>query len=157
MLCKKVNKQLVELVDNCTYELENAYDIDETFSYVQIPENLDASCVKAILVDNVICLVEDLELKKLNLVSQAKSRLDNDVNELQFQYFGTYTQTSAIRTSLTALDMLQNPSAYVCDIFADEQAVIAFANSKLAPARQCALAIMRRIAAFETEKNSILE
>ena len=131
--------------------------------HLSLTENLDPACIKAVLIDDVITLVEDtdkvaakVQAAKDVLVAAARASMDADVAASQLALLETAKETSAIRLAVTALDMSLNPSLYICSLFPTAEAVTAFANAKLAPSRQCAIYCLERIYQYEQEKAAIL-
>jgi hypothetical protein len=151
-------------VDSVVNYLEWIPSLSEPIcAHLPLPENLNPDCIKAVLIDDVITLIEDTDkvaaksqAAKDVLIAAAKSRMDEDIEAAQIQAFNTSLQTSAIRTAVTALDMSLNPSAYLCTLLPTVEAVSAFASQHLAPARTCAIYCLERIYQFEQEKASIL-
>jgi hypothetical protein len=131
MLCKKVNKLTITLSDSSNYELNEPYDIDETFSYVAVSEGLDADCVLPVLENEVIILVEDITLNKNKRIAALNIQTWATVMAQAKIVYGSDEPILVLAAHAMFQDMVSHPANYVGDIFIDNAAVLAYAEPKL--------------------------
>jgi hypothetical protein len=131
--------------------------------HLPIAQNLDPACVKAVLIDEVITLVEDAEkvAAKAQSVKQAaiaarKAALDADIETQQIALYGTALQTSALATHASLSDIEAHPEMYVPLMFPSVEAAQAYIAPKMLASRQFAAWRFSRIQQFEQEKALIL-
>lgn len=145
MICRKVNKTTMSFADNSNYIASNVYDIDEVFSYVEVPEGLDPDCVIIQVSGEQIQLVEDPLLVKEKSKTLRILALNNQTWETILIEGATVygiDPTGKSRLELSILEsvtaqtisaMVSNPSQFVLPgVFENEEAVLAYATPKLA-------------------------
>jgi hypothetical protein len=132
-------------------------------AHLPCPAGLDPDCVKAVLVDDVITLVEDPALvavkaaaAKQALVAAARDAMLADIAIGQKQVYGTASETSALTFHLTFVDMVASPTDWVGAQFATAEEVLAYAAPKLAASKAFGLVRLARIAQYEAEVVAIL-
>jgi hypothetical protein len=154
---------IIKIIDPIETKIVFSYEADNIdqhgcewgspFIRMTIPEGIDPECVKAILVDEVITLVEDTDKVAAKALAAKQARievvraaLDTFVSDGQFAVYGTRSEPSAIRTHLTYESMVNAPAKWVGNLFADEAAVLAYATPKLAASEAFALSVLEHIA-----------
>jgi hypothetical protein len=110
--------------------------------YVELEQgDLDPDCLKAILIDDVITLVEDPILvaakaksAKDAQISELRASFDNDVDAQMLIVYGTPDRVTAGVINQSWNDMNTNVNSYVPGIFPSVNAAQAYVNEKLAAA-----------------------
>jgi hypothetical protein len=134
-----------------SYEAEEKQDTPFYWGYpcaepesvhLPLPENLDPACIKAVLIDEVITLVEDpdkvaakAQAAKDAQIAVLKASFDADVDAQMFIVYGTRDRVVANTTHTSWADMLANQSDYVPAIFPSVEVLQAYIGPKVAASR----------------------
>lgn len=116
------------------------YSAVEPFStHLPLPEGLDADCVKAQLNGETIELVEDAALVAAKVLANKASRIAAlntqtwaTIMAEAKNVYGSDDPILALAAHSTYQDMVTNAASYVGDMFADQAAVLAYAEPLLA-------------------------
>jgi hypothetical protein len=144
-----INTDNLKILDS--YEAE-AEDLSKRFWYglnniiptvhLSLPENLDPACIKAVLIDDVITLVEDpdkiaakAQAAKDAQIAVLKVSFDADVDAEMFVVYGTRDRVVANTTHTSWADMLANQSDYVPAIFPSVEVLQGYVAPKVAASR----------------------
>lgn len=131
----------------------------DSYTQLEVPEGLDADCIKAILVNDVITLVEDTDKVTLKAQSSKNSRLLEVYNTMNSEVlsqmavvFGTTNPDSAVRQNEIWKLMQASPSSWLNkkadkaiggltkgEIMDTAEKVSNFANARIAEATTYAL------------------
>lgn len=113
----------------------------DKYPHLPLPEGLDSDCVKAVLVDDAITLVEDpvlLAAKVLSAkqvqIADLKAAFDADVDAEMYKVYGTLDRVSASSINQSWNDINSNPSAYTPSVFPTIEVLQAYVSQKLAAA-----------------------
>jgi hypothetical protein len=173
---------LFAIVDKQSLSVKHQYDATEALTtshywdcswaeplctHLPVPAELDATCMKAELIDDVITLVADpvklaakAAVAKQALVTAAYDRMNADVMAEMELVYGTAKSESATAYQLTWEKMAANPQLFAGEAaglgFATVEDVVDFAMPKLAAADAYAVNRLKRIAQFQAEKAAIL-
>jgi hypothetical protein len=164
-----------KVVNPETLALELSYQAEESlqsryggpwgyYPHLPVPEGLDADCVKAVLVDDVITLVEDTDkvtakaqAAKLAQVAALKDALDAEIYAQMATVFQTSKSDSASAYLETWKLMLEAPEDYVAVAgVADAAAVTAYAQGKLDEAKIYSIWRLQKINEYLAAKAAIL-
>lgn len=105
-----------------------------------------------------LILVEDPAKEKEARITDAYNSMVKDVYDQMQIVFGTRNDVSASAFAATFEAMLKRPSSYIDATlgFNDEATVTAYATSKIIASDEYGVFRMKRIAQFESEKQTIL-
>lgn len=130
---------IVNLENNTIFKYEA--DFPNSESDILVPEGLDQDCLKAVLVEDVITLVEDPVLvaakaksAKDAQIAALKASFDADVDAQMFVVYETSDRITASAINQSWNDISANPSAYVPAIFASVEVAQGYVAGKLATA-----------------------
>jgi hypothetical protein len=126
--------------------------------HLPLPENIDSTCIKAVLIDEVITLVEDAD--KVAAKAQAakdaqiavlRAQCDADIEASQFVVYGTKNQSAALATQQSWSDIEANPAMYVPLMFPTLEDATFWITPRMAAARMFAAWRFQRIVTRDTE------
>jgi hypothetical protein len=159
MLFIVVEKENLKL--QSVYEAETKQDTDfywgfpcaEPYSvHLPLPEILYPDCIKAVLIDEVITLVEDADkvaakaqAAKDAQISMLRAQCDADIETQQLAVYGTKNQSAALATQQSWSDIEANPERYVPMMFPTLEDVAFWITPRMAAARQFAAWRFQRI------------
>ena len=163
---------IYKIVNPNTVQIEYSYEADEiqqyggswgSYLHISVPEGLDPDCVKAELNENdEIILVEDADKVAAKVLADKATRIkaretacDNDIQDQQVQIYGFQSQAAAIRTHIMWQDMVENPSSWISEQLATEEAVLAYATPLLGNSKTFGQYCVIRVAQYEAEKAAI--
>jgi ElaB/YqjD/DUF883 family membrane-anchored ribosome-binding protein len=129
---------------------------------VVIPESLDIDCLKAVLRDDKIVIIEDVEkvlakiaADKKKKISHIKVQCDLDIEAAQKALYGTINQSAALATQQSWSDIEANPSKYL-NMFTTKEQALAYIAPKMQAARDFAAWRFARIQKRDTDIAAIL-
>ena len=135
----------------------------EVFVHLEIPEGIELAYLKAVLIDDVITLVEDPDIvaakaqaAKDVLVAAAKASFDADVDAQMFATYGTWDRVVANTTHNSWQDMSIAPEVYVPAIFPSVEGLQAYLAPKIAAERVFNIWRIGRLAQRDAEIAAIL-
>lgn len=131
--------------------------------HLSLHETLDPDCIKAVLIDSQVTLVEDsdkvaakAQAAKDVLVAAARARCDVDIETQQLAVYGTKNQSAALATQQSWSDIEANPALYVNLMFPSVEDAQFWITSKMASARQFAAWRFQRIISRDAEIAEIM-
>jgi len=126
--------------------------------HLSLTENLDPACIKAVLIEDVITLVEDpdkvaakAQAAKDVLIAAARARCDADIEVQQLAVYGTKNQSAALATQQSWSDIEANPAMYVPLMFPTLEDAQFWITPKMAAARMFAAWRFQKIIARDAE------
>jgi len=133
-------------------------------THLPLPQGLDPDCVKAVLVDDVITLVEDADktaakalATKNAQVEALHAALNTEVYAEMARIYSTTNSDSAVAFHETWKLMADTPADYVTvSGLADAAAVQAYAEAKLAEVKAYSIWRLQKINEFVAAKAVIL-
>ena len=155
------HEETVIITDQPAYTIP-ALTHEETVTIVDEPEQFVPAVTHEELQDffgveaDADKLAAKAQQTKLALVSVAYNTMWDDVINQMETVYGTKSETSATANFLSWKEMVESPASFVGSMFADEAAVLAFAQPKIEAARTYGIWRMIRIEQFKTERASIL-
>lgn len=121
---------------------DNADFITNEIEILEVGSELDINCIKAVLVDDVITLIEDSEkvaaknlaAKQLQ-ISAINAAMNADINTQMFTTYETTDRVTANAIQQSWADIALAPEVYVPAVFPSVEVAVAYITPKLAAAR----------------------
>lgn len=132
MICRKINTTALLVANPENEDVETPGAIDNDHAYVEVPENL---LNKFLLVkhseEQGYYFEEDVKTRKSIAIAILNAQTWKTIMAEALNTYGTDDPILILASHSTYQDMVSHPLNYVGDIFADSDAVLAYAQPKL--------------------------